>query len=46
MAFRPKFNVMKGVNANSTDAGPGSAHQKGAVAALTCGHAGAGESPE
>jgi hypothetical protein len=42
MAFRPKFNVLKGVNANSTDAGPGSAHQKGAVAALTCGHAGAG----
>ena len=42
MAFRPKFNVLKGVNANSTDAGPGSAHQKGAIAALTGGHALAG----
>jgi hypothetical protein len=42
MPMRAKFNVLKGVNANSTDAGPGSAHQKGAVAALTCGHAMAG----
>jgi hypothetical protein len=42
MPFRAKFNVLKGVNANSTDAGPGSAHQKGAVAALTGGHAMAG----
>jgi hypothetical protein len=38
MPFKAKFNVVKGVNANSTDAGPGSAHQKGAVASLTCGH--------
>jgi hypothetical protein len=42
MPFRAKFNVLKGVNANSADAGPGSAHQKGAVASLTCGHAMAG----
>jgi hypothetical protein len=42
MMFKPKLNVLFGVNANSADAGPGSAHQKGAIAALTCGHAGAG----
>jgi hypothetical protein len=42
MPFRAKLNVLKGLNANSTDAGPGSAHQKGAVAALTGGHAMAG----
>ncbi len=42
MPFRAKLNILKGVSANSTDAGPGSAHQKGAVASLTGGHAGAG----
>jgi hypothetical protein len=42
MPFRAKLNVLFGVHADSTDAGPGSAHQKGAVAALTGGHALAG----
>jgi hypothetical protein len=39
MPFRAKLNVLNGVSANSMDAGPGSAHQKGGFGALTAGHA-------
>jgi hypothetical protein len=42
LPWKAKLNVLYGVNNHSADAGPGSAHQKGVVAALNCGHALAG----
>jgi len=37
--WKPKMNVLYGVNTKSAEAGPGSAHQKGVIGCWTCGHA-------
>jgi hypothetical protein len=39
MKWKAKMNVLHGLHYKSADAGPGAAHQKGPVAALTGGHA-------